>query len=169
LIQRSNSILKTIDPSLSQLVADELQHHGVEVVTGVDVDRIEQQGERLRVADAQGFERLTLGTTAHKQGRVAGENAIGGNRQFQGSLGTQVVKIDGLEAIAKIRKIPLIAHTQIIPLTALAMPGDRERCLAGGANEYLAKPAKLKQVRETIQRLIGLSVADQIQPTTICP
>ncbi len=36
---------------------------------------------------------LPLGTTAHKQGRVAGENALGGNRQFGGSLGTQVVKI----------------------------------------------------------------------------
>ena len=36
---------------------------------------------------------LPLGTTAHKQGRVAGENAVGGSRQFQGSLGTQAVKI----------------------------------------------------------------------------
>jgi NADPH-dependent 2,4-dienoyl-CoA reductase/sulfur reductase-like enzyme len=36
---------------------------------------------------------LPLGTTAHKQGRVAGQNALGGSRQFAGSLGTQVVKI----------------------------------------------------------------------------
>jgi NADPH-dependent 2,4-dienoyl-CoA reductase/sulfur reductase-like enzyme len=36
---------------------------------------------------------LPLGTTAHKQGRVAGENALGGTRLFAGSLGTQVVKI----------------------------------------------------------------------------
>ncbi len=36
---------------------------------------------------------LPLGTTAHKQGRVAGENAIGGDAAFAGSLGTQVVKI----------------------------------------------------------------------------
>jgi NADPH-dependent 2,4-dienoyl-CoA reductase/sulfur reductase-like enzyme len=36
---------------------------------------------------------LPLGTTAHKQGRVAGENALGGQREFTGSLGTQVVKI----------------------------------------------------------------------------
>jgi len=36
---------------------------------------------------------LPLGTTAHKQGRVAGENALGRDRQFAGSLGTQVVKI----------------------------------------------------------------------------
>ena len=36
---------------------------------------------------------LPLGTTAHKQGRVAGENALGGTREFAGSLGTQVAKI----------------------------------------------------------------------------
>ncbi len=36
---------------------------------------------------------LPLGTTAHKQGRVAGENALGGQSEFAGSLGTQVVKI----------------------------------------------------------------------------
>lgn len=36
---------------------------------------------------------LPLGTTAHKQGRIAGENAVGGNRSFEGSLGTQVVKV----------------------------------------------------------------------------
>ncbi|HLG66366.1 MAG TPA: FAD-dependent oxidoreductase [Acidimicrobiales bacterium] len=36
---------------------------------------------------------LPLGTTAHKQGRVAGENAVGGSRAFAGSLGTQVVKV----------------------------------------------------------------------------
>jgi NADPH-dependent 2,4-dienoyl-CoA reductase/sulfur reductase-like enzyme len=35
---------------------------------------------------------LPLGTTAHKQGRIAGENAAGGDRRYDGSLGTQVVK-----------------------------------------------------------------------------
>ena len=36
---------------------------------------------------------LPLGTTAHKQGRIAGENALGGQREFAGTLGTQVVKV----------------------------------------------------------------------------
>jgi NADPH-dependent 2,4-dienoyl-CoA reductase/sulfur reductase-like enzyme len=36
---------------------------------------------------------LPLGTTAHKQGRVAGETAVGGTAEFAGSLGTQVVKV----------------------------------------------------------------------------
>lgn len=41
---------------------------------------------------------LPLGTTAHKQGRTAGENALGGNARFAGSLGTQVVKVFDLVA-----------------------------------------------------------------------
>lgn len=49
---------------------------------------------------AERLEYLPLGTTAHKQGRVAGENAAGGSRVFAGSLGTQVVKVFDL-AIAR--------------------------------------------------------------------
>ncbi len=41
---------------------------------------------------------LPLGTTAHKQGRIAGENAVGGSREFQGSLGTQAVRVFDLVA-----------------------------------------------------------------------
>jgi NADPH-dependent 2,4-dienoyl-CoA reductase/sulfur reductase-like enzyme len=41
---------------------------------------------------------LPLGTTAHKQGRVAGENALGGTARYAGSLGTQVVKVFDLVA-----------------------------------------------------------------------
>jgi NADPH-dependent 2,4-dienoyl-CoA reductase/sulfur reductase-like enzyme len=36
---------------------------------------------------------LSLGTTSHKQGRIAGENAVGGDREFSGSLGTQSVRL----------------------------------------------------------------------------
>lgn len=41
---------------------------------------------------------LPLGTTAHKQGRIAGENAVGADRQYAGSLGTQVVRVFELVA-----------------------------------------------------------------------
>lgn len=43
---------------------------------------------------------MPLGTTAHKQGRVAGQNAVGGSTEFAGSLGTQVVKVFDL-AVAR--------------------------------------------------------------------
>lgn len=43
---------------------------------------------------------ISLGTIAHKQGRVAGENAVGGDRQFAGAVGTQSLKVFNL-AIAR--------------------------------------------------------------------
>lgn len=46
----------------------------------------------------QQYKYLPLGTTSHKQGRVAGENAVGGNRYFAGCVGTQVVKVFKLAA-----------------------------------------------------------------------
>ncbi len=49
---------------------------------------------------SQDYTYLPLGTTAHKQGRIAGENAGGGHRQFAGTLGTQVVKVFDL-AVAR--------------------------------------------------------------------
>ncbi len=66
----------------------------------------------------------------------------------------QMPGMDGLEAMQKIRAIPHLASIPIIALTALAMEGDRDRCLAAGATDYLAKPIKLKQLVERIQSLL---------------
>jgi CheY-like chemotaxis protein len=63
----------------------------------------------------------------------------------------QMPGMDGLEATRQIRADPELAHTPIIALTALAMAGDHERCLAAGVNEYLTKPVRLKHLLEVIQ------------------
>ena len=62
--------------------------------------------------------------------------------------------IDGLEAMRQIRHDPSLVNIPIIALTALTMAGDRDRCLAAGANEYLAKPVKLKQLTNSIQQFL---------------
>jgi PAS domain S-box-containing protein len=65
----------------------------------------------------------------------------------------QMPGMDGLEAIKRIRAQNLI-DVPIVAVTALAMEGDREKCLAAGANDYLSKPIKLKQLATLIQQFV---------------
>jgi NADPH-dependent 2,4-dienoyl-CoA reductase/sulfur reductase-like enzyme len=189
-------VLPTVDPELGALVRAELLAHGVDVTTGVTVQRISRAPEdaagRLRVdgtggdgrpytrfvdlalvsvgvkpdtdllvsAGAQtgprgavivdeqmrtglpdvyaagdcvtthhrliGLTYLPLGTTAHKQGRVAGENAVGGNARYTGSLGTQVVKIfDIVAARTGLREHEALA-ANYTPATTQSSPDDHK-------------------------------------------
>jgi len=65
----------------------------------------------------------------------------------------QMPEMNGLEATRRLRAEGH-SHIPIIALTALAMPGDRERCLAAGANDYLSKPIQLKHLAEKIAQLL---------------
>ncbi len=62
----------------------------------------------------------------------------------------QMPVMDGLEAMRRLRANPHFATTPIIALTALAMPGDRQRCLSAGANEYMSKPIRLQELVKMI-------------------
>jgi NADPH-dependent 2,4-dienoyl-CoA reductase/sulfur reductase-like enzyme len=69
---------------------------------------------------------LPLGTTAHKQGRVAGENALGGSARFAGSLGTQVVKVfDVVAARTGLRDHEALA-AGFTPATTQSAPDDHK-------------------------------------------
>jgi len=66
----------------------------------------------------------------------------------------QIPIMDGLEVTRRLRADPDFRTTPIIALTALAMPGDRERCLAAGANDYIAKPVSLKKLAQMIEEYL---------------
>jgi len=77
----------------------------------------------------------------------------------------QMPGMDGLEATRRIRADVAFEAIPIIALTALAMSGDYERCIAAGANEYFSKPISLKELAATIAiYLQPIAEPDRIHP-----
>ena len=66
----------------------------------------------------------------------------------------QMPRMDGLEAIRRMRDDPVLQDIPIIALTALAMPGDRENSIKAGADEYLSKPISLKNLLASIEDML---------------
>jgi two-component system cell cycle response regulator DivK len=60
--------------------------------------------------------------------------------------------MDGLETTAKMKQNPRLSHIPVIALTANAMKGDKERCLAAGCDGYMQKPVGVSDLRREIAR-----------------
>ena len=78
-------------------------------------------------------------------------------------MDVQMPEMDGLEATTRIRSLEQLdgKYIPIIAMTAHAMQGDRERCLAAGMDGYIAKPIK----REDLMAIIAQFNKDQYLPT----
>jgi CheY-like chemotaxis protein len=66
-------------------------------------------------------------------------------------MDVQMPIMDGYTAAMEIRKYPTLVHIPIIAMTANAMPGDRERCLNSGMDDYIAKPINMKVLTPILQ------------------
>ena len=93
---------------------------------------------------------LPLGTTSHKQGYIAGENAVGGSREFEGSLGTQVVKLFDLVAARTGLRHDEATRAGFVPFTADTTVWDHKAYYPGAHKLHL----RVTGDRET-GRLLG--------------
>lgn len=82
-------------------------------------------------------------------------------------MDVQMPNIDGYQATAAIRRLPAAQRAQvpIVAITAHAMSGDRERCLAAGMDDYVPKPIDATELIQTVERV----VADRAQLLPLNP
>jgi CheY-like chemotaxis protein/HPt (histidine-containing phosphotransfer) domain-containing protein len=77
----------------------------------------------------------------------------------------QMPKMDGFEATAAIRRMATSGkRIAIVAMTANAMQGDRERCLAAGMDDYLTKPVNRERLQEVMERWLGDSLEPGLPP-----
>ncbi len=75
----------------------------------------------------------------------------------------QMPELDGLQATKEIRKAETLtgAHVPIIGLTAHAMGGDREKCIAAGMDDYLSKPVSMEKLQMMLLKWVVRNLVDQ--------
>jgi CheY-like chemotaxis protein len=93
-------------------------------------------------------------------GAMNGEEALAAMEKENFELilmDVQMPKMDGFQTTRMIRdrEKETGLHLPIIAMTAHAMKGDREKCLAVGMDDYIAKPLNVKQLSETIARVMS--------------
>lgn len=106
-----------------------------------------------------------LGYTAHivANGSAAVEAILKANHHYQLVLmDWQMPEMDGLEATQRIRAAERFSgqHIPIVGMTANAMKGDRERCLAAGMDDYLSKPVNLDELKRVLETWVSPSWPD---------
>jgi signal transduction histidine kinase/DNA-binding response OmpR family regulator len=134
---------------------------------------------RILVAEDNAVNRLLVTALLRKRGHtivtaVNGREAVAAVTEdcFDIVLmDVQMPEMDGLQATAAIRKLEAVtgAHVPIIALTAHAMKGDREICLAAGMDEYLSKPINPKQLFALIESLTGVPASTTPDAVVIPP
>jgi CheY-like chemotaxis protein len=124
---------------------------------------------RVLVAEDNEVNQLVIETMLSKRGLtvdIAGDGAEALAKLAHGEyaavfMDCQMPNVDGYEATARIRaQEGGTARLPVIAMTAHAMAGDRERCLAAGMDDYMSKPLRPEVLDEMLERWLGVAPAD---------
>jgi two-component system, sensor histidine kinase and response regulator len=149
---------------------NELQPRPVAELVGVsNQSRARGTGRRALIAEDNPVNLMLATKLLERAGWVVvpaqnGREAVARHAEGQIDLilmDCQMPDMDGYEATARIREADGISrHTPIIALTATAMQGDRERCLAAGMDDYVSKPIQVDTLMSALERWSPVSQGD---------
>jgi signal transduction histidine kinase/DNA-binding response OmpR family regulator/HAMP domain-containing protein len=97
------------------------------------------------------LERFKMQVISAENGKDAIQLLMDGNEVDVALMDIMLPTMDGYATIRAIREIADFAALPIIAVTAKAMKGDREKCIAAGASDYLAKPVDTEQLRAVLR------------------
>jgi PAS domain S-box-containing protein len=172
-LQIAGYLMKPVQPSelLDAILAAVSKTGGAsqtpDSTTTAGATRTAQQNRKILLAEDNAVNRKLAVALLEKRGFsvVVTENgreaieALERERVDLVLMDVQMPVMDGLEAMRAIRTKEQSsgAHLPIIALTAHAMKGDRERCLAAGADDYVSKPIRLGELLAAMDRATAIS------------
>lgn len=136
--------------------AKQISHKAVDLPQGLNLLLVEDNPVNRKVAQAL-LKRLHGHVTTVNDGAQAIERLAEENFDVV-LMDCQMPNMDGFEATRRIRKGeagPRAANTPIIAMTAHAMQGDREACIAAGMDDYIAKPVSIDDLRLVLARQLS--------------
>ncbi len=160
------------DPQSKGTTSDEKE--GSAPTTGFPILLVEDNPANQTLALRQ-LQRLGYGVHAVSNGREAVESYLEAADPYKLILmDCHMPEMDGFEATKMIRHAEFSSgtHVPIVAMTANAMQGDRETCLAAGMDDYISKPVTMKRLREVLEFWIPAAetpMGDIEQPVAIEP
>lgn len=130
----------------------ESAHQSNETLASLNILVVDDNPVNRRLA-VRVLEKRGHGVQSASSGREA-LTLIAGARFDVLLMDVQMPDLDGLQTTAAIRRGEQGRHLPIIAMTAHALQGDRERCLAAGMDAYVAKPIDIPELISAIQRVV---------------
>jgi CheY-like chemotaxis protein len=147
-----NAILTVLGEQESEHVADEEKPEDTRELAGLQV-LLAEDNEINQMVAMMMLERFGCQTVAVGTGKLAVEE-LARNHYDVVLMDVHMPEMDGYMATAAIREFqaPLGKHTPVIAMTAKAMTGDRELCLAAGMDDYIVKPVRPDDLHAVLVR-----------------